>query len=100
MKTIIDKFLGWFKYPPITLTDPAKDKWLAKDKAWHFLGHFGIGFIYTKFLRDPKGGLVFSQAWGFQHELYDSARGQGFSWKDIAVNTLGWFIGTVCGWLI
>ena len=92
--------LDFFGYPPIIYTSPATDKWLADDKVAHFIGHFCIGYAHTKWLHCPIGGGIFSACFGVQHELYDSAIGNGFSWKDIAANTAGWAFGTVLGLVI
>ena len=96
----MNKLLDFFGYPPVKYTDPANDKWLADDKVAHFLGHCAIGLIYTKLLHNPIGGGIFSACFGVQHELYDSAIDNGFSWKDVVANTLGWAVGTVLGLVI
>ena len=92
--------LGKFGLPPIEYTDPAKDKWLAWDKAAHFGGHFFIGLIYTKWLHDPIGGGIFSVSWNTYYEIGDSYRGAGFSKKDWFVGLVGWAFGTVLGLVI
>jgi len=75
------------------------DGWIGIDKLGHFILHFIVGFSYMKILKDPIGGIVFSECFGGLYELYDSARGVGASAKDLIWNNIGMISGIIIGGL-
>jgi uncharacterized protein YfiM (DUF2279 family) len=97
LEKMINDILMFFDYPPIHWID---DGWWGRDKVLHFCLHFGIAFFYTRWLRCPTGGAIFSEAWGLLWEIYDSTRGTGASWKDLIANNLGMICGTIVGLII
>jgi len=97
LEEMINDILMFFDYPPIHWVD---DGWLGRDKLFHFVLHFSVGFLYTRWLKEPVGGVIFIDAWGLLWEIYDSARGTGASWKDLIANNLGMLAGTFIGILL
>jgi len=94
IEPMMNTILMFFDYPPIHWID---DGWFGKDKALHFALHFAFGMLYTWGLHCPVGGVLFSEVFGFEWEMYDSARGTGASWRDLIANNAGLICGTIFG---
>ena len=87
-----------------------KDKWLGKDKARHLVGCFILsGVLYWKARYRHKlsqqesicSGVGITLSLGALKEIWDSRHpGSWFSWKDMAANLLGSFLGVlfISGW--
>ena len=84
----------------------AEDRWIAKDKAKHFLASFyltGATIYYFHHHEDfekqksVQWGIGCSLVLGLAKEINDQRRPKGtFSWKDLIVDILG----IVFGWVV
>lgn len=83
-----------------------EDRWIAKDKAKHFLASFYLTgatsyyfYHHENFERQKsiQWGMGCSLVLGLTKEINDQRRPNGtFSWKDLIVDILG----TLLGWMV
>ena len=97
MKIAIVLVFGSFQFGAPPARAPERDRWLAKDKAKHFVVSAVIQGAGHSLLR--AGGLEYREASlsagvltlgvGIGKELWDRSRVRYFSWKDLTADGLG-----------
>jgi putative lipoprotein len=77
------------------------DSFTTPDKAAHLAGSAMLGAVATIITDNDQAAFALALAPGFAKEVYDSRRGgTGFSWRDLAADALGAYIGVKFGGLI
>ncbi|WP_347248108.1 hypothetical protein [Zoogloea sp.] len=78
------------------------DDWTGSDKAAHFGVSLAVGIGTSRLLDDTWTAFGLALVPGVAKELYDSTRDcNRFSWKDMAWNAAGAYVGVRAGnWLL
>lgn len=94
---------GSFSFGGPARDEPTKDRWFAKDKAYHFVASAAIqsaGYSLLRANGQPyrdaalsAGALTLTV--GVGKELWDRHDGRYFSWKDLAADAVGGGSGAV-----
>ena len=94
---------GSFQFGAPPERAPEGDRWLGRDKAYHFAASAAIQGLTHGLVRSGGGnyrtasgvaGLTTLSA-GVGKELYDRADGRYFSWKDLVADAVGGVSGAV-----
>lgn len=81
-----------------TLACSHRDDWTGSDKAAHFGVSFALGVATSRVSDDTLTAVGLALVPGLAKELYDSTQDcNRFSWKDMAWNTAGAFVGVRTG---
>ena len=94
---------GSFSFGGPARDEPPKDRWFARDKAYHFVASAAIQSMGHAVLR-ANGRSYRDAAWtagavtltvGVGKELWDRHDGRYISWKDLAADAAGGGTGAV-----
>ena len=79
-----------------------RDDWLGRDKAAHFGASFAFGVAGSRLTTSPWEAVGLALIPGVAKELYDAGQDcNRFSWKDMAWNAAGAYVGVRTGnWLL
>ena len=80
----------------------ARDDWMGRDKAAHFGASFAVGVAASRLTNEPWEAVGLALIPGVAKELYDAGQAcNRFSWKDMAWNAAGAYIGVRAGnWIL
>lgn len=83
--------------------DRSGDRWLGRDKAYHFVasaviqgaGHSILRATGSDYRQASVGAGVFTLSVGVGKELWDRSQGRYFSWKDLTADAVGGTTGAM-----